>query len=259
VVTLARVALGAAALALLPGARAAVARADLPRIALLGAIWIGIPLSLLPIAQQWIDSSVVGMINGAVPVATAVWATALLRRPPGRSQTLGIAIGFAGVVAISLPEVRHSSASAFGALLVVACVLLYGLSTNLAVPLQHRYGALPVLFRAQLAALVIVTPPGLAQLPGSRWELGPVAAMVPLGVLGTGVAYALLSTLVGRVGGPRGSVAIYLVPLVALALGVTLRGEDVAAVAVAGAAIVLAGAWLASRPDDAVLGRDEEA
>ena len=65
--------------------------------------------------------------------------------------------------------------------------------------------------------------------------------------------------LVGRVGGPRGSVAIYLVPIVALVLGVALRGEDAAPVAIAGAAVVLAGAWLTSRPDDAVLGRHEEA
>jgi drug/metabolite transporter (DMT)-like permease len=259
VVTLARVALGALALMLVPAARTAVDRADLPRIALLGALWIGIPLSLLPIAQQWIDSSVVGMINGAVPVATAIWATALLRRAPRRMQAIGIAVGFAGVMAISLPEVRDSSAGAAGVILTLACVVLYGLSTNLAVPLQQRYGALPVLFRAQLAALVLVTPLGLAQLSGSRWELGPVLAMVPLGVLSTGVAYALLSVLVGRVGGPRGSVAIYLVPLVALVLGVALRGEDVGPVAVAGAAVVLAGAWLTSRPDDAVLGRHEEA
>jgi drug/metabolite transporter (DMT)-like permease len=52
---------------------------------------------------------------------------------------------------------------------------------------------------------------------------------------------------VGRVGGPRGSIAIYFTPIVALALGVVVRGEDVAAVAVAGSALVVAGAWIASR------------
>jgi drug/metabolite transporter (DMT)-like permease len=129
----------------------------------------------------------------------------------------------------------------------VLAVGLYGLAANIAVPLQQRYGALPVLWRAQLAALVLVGPLGLAALPGSRFAWMPVLAMLPLGVLGTGLAFVLMATLVGRVGGPRGTVAIYFVPLVAIGLGVLLRGEAVAPSAYVGTALVLAGAWLASR------------
>ena len=80
--------------------RTAIDRDDWPRVALLGMTWVAIPLSLFPIAQQWIDSSVAGMINGAVPITTALWSTVLLRRLPGRIQLLGIALGFAGVVAV---------------------------------------------------------------------------------------------------------------------------------------------------------------
>ena len=91
-----------------------------------------------------------------------------------------------------------------GASLVILAVLCYGLALNLAVPLQQRHGALPVLLRAQLAALVLLLPFGLWGLAGSRFAWGPVLAMVPLGVLGTGVAFVLMTILVGRVGGPRG-------------------------------------------------------
>lgn len=247
VITLARVGLGALALALVPRARRRVERDDLPRIALLGVVWIGIPLSLFPIAQQWIDSAVAGMINGAMPIATAVWSTMLMRTLPGRRQLAGIAIGFLGIVAIFLPELRGSSASALGAGLVGLAVVLYGLAANLAVPLQQRYGSLPVLLRAQLAALVVIVPLGLVQLPGSSFAWGPVLAMLPLGILGTGLAFVLMATLVGRVGGTRGSVAIYFVPIVAVVLGVVVRGERIAAVAVMGTALVLLGAWLTSR------------
>lgn len=247
VVTLARVGLGAVTLALVPAARRAVERTDLPRIALLGVIWIGIPLSLFPIAQQWIDSSVAGMLNGAVPITAAVWATVLLRRLPGWRQIVGIAIGFAGVVAISLPELVESSATALGTALVIVAIVLYGLSTNVAVPLQQRYGALPVLFRAQLAALVIVVPYGLAQLPGSTWDWRSAIAMVPLGVLGTALAFVFMATLVGRVGATRGSIAIYFVPIVAVALGAAVLGERIEPLAVVGVALVLIGAWFASR------------
>ena len=249
VIALARVVLGAAALALIPASRRAVDREDMPRVALLGLVWMAGPLVLFPVAQQWIDSSVAGMLNGAVPLFGAAWAVVLLRRPLGRTQTLGLVVGFAGVVAISWPEVRGSRATTLGAALVVLAVLLYGLSVNLAVPLQQRYGALPVLFRAQLAALVPLVPFGLWSLPGSSFDPGAALAMLPLGILGTGLAFALMTTLVGRVGGPRGAVATYFIPVVAIALGVAFLDERVAPAALLGTALVLGGAWLTSRSE----------
>jgi drug/metabolite transporter (DMT)-like permease len=250
VVTLARIALGAGALALVPRARSHVDRVDLPRVAILGVIWMGIPLTLFPIAQQWIDSSVAGILNAGMPLTTAAWATLLLRRAPGPRALLGLALGFAGIVAVFLPELAESRANALGSGLVVVAVVLYGLAANVAVPLQQRYGSLPVLWRAQLAALVVVLPFGLASLPGSRFAWAPVLAMVPLGVLCTGLAFVLMTTLVGRVGGPRGTIAIYFVPLVAIGLGLAIRGEAITPPAVLGTALVLVGAWLASRREE---------
>jgi drug/metabolite transporter (DMT)-like permease len=247
VVTLARIGLGAVALGLVRRSRQPVDRADLPRIALLGIIWMGVPLTLFPIAQQWIDSSIAGILNAGMPLTTAAWATLLLRRAPGPRQLVGLAVGFLGVVVVFLPQAAESRTNALGSALVVLAVLLYGLAANVAVPLQQRYGSLPVLWRTQLAALVLVLPFGLVSLPDSTFAWGPVLAMIPLGVLGTGLAYALMATLVGRVGGPRGTVAIYFVPLVAILLGVVVRGEAIGPAAVGGTALVLVGAWLTSR------------
>jgi drug/metabolite transporter (DMT)-like permease len=247
VIALARVALGVAALAMFAAARRPVDRHDLPRVAFLGVIWAGLPLLLFPLAQQWIDSSVAGMLNGAVPLFGAAWAVLLLRRPLGRTQTLGLLVGFAGVVAISWPEVRGSQATTLGTALVLLAVACYGLAVNLAVPLQQRHGALPVLLRAQLAALVLLAPFGLWSLPGSHFEWGAALAMLPLGLLGTGLAFVLMTTLVGRVGGPRGAVATYFIPVVAIALGVIFLDERVVAVALLGTGLVLGGAWLTSR------------
>lgn len=249
VVAMSRIVLGAASLALFKRARTAVPREDLPRVALLGIVWIGLPMILFPLAQQWIASSVAGMINGAVPLMATGWSVLLLRRIPGRPQLAGLLLGFAGMAAIAWPELQGSRATALGAGLVVLAVLLYGLAINLAVPLQQEYGALPVLLRAQLAALVIVVPFGLWSLPGSSWAWAPALAMVPLGVLGTGVAYVLMTTLAGRVGAPRGSVAIYFVPVVAILMGVGFLGERVAPSALIGTALVLLGAWLTSRKE----------
>ena len=118
VIAVARVALGVAALALVPAARRPIGREDRPRVAFLGVIWAGLPLLLFPVAQQWIDSSVAGMLNGAVPLAGAAWVVVLLRRPLPRTHAVGLLIGFAGVLAISWPQLQGSRATMLGASLV---------------------------------------------------------------------------------------------------------------------------------------------
>ena len=243
----ARVGLGAATLALFARARAPVEREDWGRIALLGIVWMVVPLTLLPIAQQSINTSVTGMINGAMPVFTAVWATYLLRRLPGWRQLLGIGLGFVGIVLVFLPELDAGTDEFIGAVIALFAISFYGLATNLAVPLQQKYGSLPVIFRVQLVALAVVAPIGLLQLPASSWSFEAALAMVPLGVLGTGLAFVLMATLTGRVGGPRASIAIYFLPVVAIALGIVILGESVAPIAVVGVVLVVAGAWFASR------------
>lgn len=248
VVTTARVALGVLALAVVPAARrTSIDRGDWPRVVVVGVTWTGIPLLLFPVAQRWIDSSLAGMINGAVPLTTALVTVLVLRVLPGRIQLAGLVAGFGGVVCIAWPSVQDADATALGVALVVAAVFLYGVGVNVAVPLQQRYGSLPVLLRALLVALAIVMPVGLAALPGSEWDPGSAAAMLPLGLLGTGWAYVALVTLSGRAGAARGAVAIYFTPVVAIVLGVVVRHEHVAVISLIGAAFVILGAWLTSR------------
>lgn len=249
VVAMVRLLLGAATLAMSPRARYSIARGDLPRVAVLGVFWMAIPMLLFPVAQQWIDSSVAGMINGAMPLTAAAWAILLHRRVPGRTQLYGIGVGFAGVVAIAWPELGGARAGTVGVLLVVVAVVLYGLSANLAAPLQQRYGALPVLLRAQLFAFLLVAPFGLWGLPQSSWKHVQVLAMLPLGVLCTGLAFVLMTTLIGRVGGPRGSLPTYFVPVVAALLGALVLHERITSYAIAGTALVLIGAGLVARPE----------
>jgi drug/metabolite transporter (DMT)-like permease len=248
VVTLLRVALGTLAIAVVPAARrTGIKRDDWPRVVFVGVLWVGVPFLLFPIAQRYVDSAFAGMMNGSVPLFAAVVAVVLLRSWPGRVQIVGLLVGFLGVIAIAWPQLRGADASVAGVLLLLAAVVCYGIATNLAVPLQQQYGALPVLFRALCVALLFDLPFGLAGLPGSHLEARPLAAMVPLGLLGTGWAFVGLATLVGRAGATRGTVAIYFTPIVAIVLGVVFRDEHVAALSIAGAALVIAGAWLTSR------------
>jgi drug/metabolite transporter (DMT)-like permease len=249
VVAWSRLALGAATLALFRRARSEIHREDWGRVSALGLLWMAIPFVLFPMAEQRISSALAGMLNGAVPLLSALFAALLMKKLPGRRQMAGLFLGFVGVVAIAAPAVANSRFTALGVILVLIAVVFYGISFNLAVPLQQRYGALPVLLRAQLIALVTVTPIALLQLPASEWNPVSALAMVPLGALGTGVALVAMTTLAGRAGAARGSIAIYFLPLVAVILGVLFRNESIAPLSVLGAGLVLGGAWLSSREE----------
>jgi drug/metabolite transporter (DMT)-like permease len=246
-VTLSRIALGFATLSLFPAARARIDRADMPRIALLALVWQAIPLTLYPVAEQWISSSVAGMLNGALPILVAALATVLLRRPPGRNQQIGMAVGFVGVLCIALPTWQGGSRLALGVVLVMGALCCYAVAANISVPMTHKYGALVVQRSMQRLSLLYVMPLGLWGVRDSEFDWSAVGAMLVLGVLGTGIAFWMAGGVFARVGATRGASFNYLIPVVSIALGVLVRGEDVAPLAIVGTALVLAGALFCSR------------
>jgi drug/metabolite transporter (DMT)-like permease len=241
-----RIAFGAATLALLPAAREPVPRSEWGQIVLVGLTWMAGPFLLLAIAQQWIDTGLAGMINATTPLFTALLGALLVRALPSRLQTAGLVIGFLGVVAISLPSIDGGS-NLLGVLMVLSAATLYGLAFNLAAPLQRRHGSLPVTWRAMLVAAAALLPAAIVGASESSFGWSSLLAVAALGVLGTGVAFVWFSTLITRVGPARAAVSIYVVPVVAVALGALFNHERVHVAALFGTALVLAGAYLTSR------------
>ena len=246
-ITVLRLGLGALTLVFFARARTPIQRSDYSAITLLAIFWMAGPFLLFPIAQQWIDSSLAGMISGGVPVFAALVASVVWKRVPTRAQIFGFVLGFAGVVAVSWPAVRNARSTALGVILVLIATASYGLAVNIAEPLQRKYGSLPVLLRAQFVALAITVIPGALAIPESSFEWPSLGAMVPLGCLGTALAFVAMANLVGRVGAARASLALYFIPIVAVVLGVLLRDETVHPISLVGTALVIAGAVLASR------------
>lgn len=247
VVTLLRVGLGAMILNLLPGARIRIDRADRGRMLAVSIVWVAIPFTLFPLAEQHINSAVTGLLNGATPMFVALFAALFFGRRTTGPQLLGVAVGFAGIVLISAPSLGEGSTQATGVGLVLLATVCYGLATNLVVPLQRRYGSRAVMGRMLALATIWTLPFGLVSLPGSSVALTPIAAVAVLGLLGTGLAFLLMGSLVGRVGATRASIITYLIPVVALTLGVVFQGDHVAAPALVGVVLVVVGAVLASR------------
>jgi drug/metabolite transporter (DMT)-like permease len=244
-----RLSFGVTALAMIPSARRAVPLSQWPPIALLGVVWMALPFLLFSIAQQSIDSSLAGMLNAAAPLFVALIGAIAFRRPPGARQQLGLLVGFAGVLVITWPAIAGAHASVLGVSLVLLATVCYGIAGNLASPLQVRNGALPVVLRAGLVALAVMTPLGLRSIPASTFSWSSLLAVAALGVFGTAIAFVAFTTLVGRVGAPRGSVTIYFLPPVAMVLGAVVRDEPIAVLSVAGTGLVLVGAYLASRAE----------
>lgn len=247
-VTLIRVTLGAGFLFLASrGKSLRLEPGDGPRVVLLAAIWVAIPFTLFPIAQQWIDSAVAGMLNGATPIFTALLATLLLKALPGRLQMIGTVVGFVGILAIALPSAGTGSTEAIGVILIVLSTIGYAVSLNMVPPLQQKYGSLALMTRIELVALPLVIPYGIVGLTQSSFAWDSLLASAAVGILGTGLAFVLLGNLAGSVGATRASMLTYLIPVVALALGVIFRNEVISVWAVIGTALVIAGAMLASR------------
>jgi drug/metabolite transporter (DMT)-like permease len=249
-VTFVRILVGFATLALFPAARRPVAREDRMSIAWLGLLWFAFPLSLFPFAEQRVTSALTGMLNGAVPIFTAIVAALLSRRPPTRGVALGLAVGVLGAVLVALPSIGEGVSSASGVAMILLALTFYGFALNLARPLQQRSGALPVLWRAQGVALLATAPLGIPELLRAHWSIGPMLSLLALGSLGTGLAFVITAISAGRLGATRASSTAYFIPVVALLLGVVVRGEHVATLSVAGTVVLLAGAWVMRRSQE---------
>jgi len=249
-VTFLRILIGFLTLSMVPAARRPIASADRWKTAGLGVLWLAFPLSMFPFAEQHVSSALTGMLNGATALFAAVVASLLARRMPTRGVLAGLVVGFTGAVLIALPGVTSASRAddqTFGVLLIVAALTSYGFAYNVAGPLQQRNGALPVIWRALGASVILTAPLGIPAAARAHWTLWPVLSLLTLGAFGTAIANVLAAMGAGRMGATTASATTFLIPVVALVLGVTVRHERVALLSIAGAAICLTGAWLIRR------------
>lgn len=243
-VTFVRILIGCATLALFRAAWRPIARRDWAAVALLGLVWFAFPMSMFPHAEERVSSALTGMLNGAVPVFTAIVTSALSRRLPSRGVSIGLTVGVTGAVLVALPSTHEGRSSTVGVLLILAALISYGFALSIALPLQQRYGVLPVIWRAQAVALVLTAPLGVPDVINAHWTLTPLLSLIALGAFGTGIAFVLMTMAAARLGPTRASATAFLIPGVALILGVAVRGERVALLSVIGCAVCVAGAWL---------------
>jgi drug/metabolite transporter (DMT)-like permease len=205
------------------------------------------PTFLTAWGEQHVSSSVAGILTATDPLFTAVLALWLIRSEAvDRKRFTGLLIGFAGVIALLGIDLRGN----VGELLGAGAVLLSALGYAGAALLYRRWLAdVPAVGVTALMTVIssaAFLAPAAVNLPRQVPPATSVLALAALGIINTGLAYWLFYLLIDEAGAATASVITYVMPVVALLLGVWLLGEKMTIGAIAGLVLIALGAWLAT-------------
>jgi drug/metabolite transporter (DMT)-like permease len=220
--------------------------------ALVGILNAGVPFALFGFALQFITTSLSSILNATVPMFGALVAWVWLKDRPGASRILGLAIGFAGVAALTSDKGSFAlpGVSATGTTVaVLACLLsclCYGTAGSVA---KLRLGGVPPLATAvggNFGAALGLALPALWLAPARMPPASAWLAVTVLGVACTGIAYVLFFRLVERIGPARALSVPFLMPVFAVIYGTIFLGERVTVWMVLCGAVIVLGTALAT-------------
>lgn len=220
-------------------------------LAIVGLIGSGIPAILFTLSQQFLDSSVAGVLNALTPLFTLLIGIVVLRRVASPRQVMGVLIGLIGAFSLILANGPGSTQNWWASLLIVVATLCYGISVNtISAKLSQVH---PV----QITALSLL----IAAIPWSIYllttDLGHILRTHPhgyasmgyvsiLAIFGTCMANMLYFWLTQVKSPLFASSVTYLMPLVAIGWGV-LDGEAFTGLHLLSCLIILFGVWLVTR------------
>lgn len=242
-----RITLGAAVLFVVlrrQGGQVPRDRVMLRHFALTAVAGTMLPFSLLAWAEQDITSALTAVLNGSTPLFTALFSALALSERLRPLQLAGLAVGITGVaLAVDLGTSDLHGSSLTGALAAVGAGCCYGIAF---VYIKRNLTGVPPLVAAtgQLTAgAILLAPVALATsiIEGISLTPSRVAAVALLGVVGTGIAFALNYRVIGELGATRASLVTYLVPVVAVIVGVVVLSEPFEWRLVVGAALTICG------------------
>jgi drug/metabolite transporter (DMT)-like permease len=205
-----------------------------------------VPFALFAFAETHVTSVLAGIINAVTPLMTLLAMTLIFREEKiTKPQILGLVIGFLGVLTVlgAWKGLGNNPPVAILALLVA--VLCYGIgfpyTKKYLIPHQIAPEALAT-GQISVAALTLLPFTLVDGIATENYRLGPVLAMLALGILGTGYAYIWNFQIISAAGSAIASSVTYVTPLVAVIVGVLFLGEAVTWNEPIGGLVVLLGA-----------------
>ncbi|WP_175939946.1 DMT family transporter [Caballeronia sp. BCC1704] len=215
------------------------------------------PFCLFAFAELTLSAGATSVINATTPLWGALVAYVWLKDRLTTMRTIGMAIGFAGVLLlvwnqIATPGAHDAGVSALpvrgllGAAAALAASALYGVAGNFA----KKY-LMDVDATTNAAGSMIGATIALAPLAAMTWPATPISAhaweaVIALGVCCTGIAYFLYFGLVASAGPARAMTVTFVIPLFGILWGALFLDEHLSLVMMEGCAVVLAGTALAT-------------
>jgi len=210
-----------------------------------------IPWGAIAFGEQSISSALASILNATTPLWTAVfayWVTPAER--PSRLNYLGVAIGFLGTGILIAPDLigQPLRATTIGTLAVAGAACSYAVSALVqrrrlrgVSPLQVGFWQLALTAPLALAA-------ALPTVGATHLHLASIAAMLFLGVGGSGIAFLLYYFMMNTLGATRATTVTFLLPVTAVFWGASLLRETITISILAGMVVILLGVFLTSRP-----------
>jgi len=227
-----------------------------------------LPFSLFALGEERVSSALAGIGNSITPIATVVFSLLLLRGDKiGVRKIVGVLIGFVGVLVILQPWQSRGRPDLLGFGITLVAGASYGVGWTytkrflgkadfggLTLPAAQMLTsagqmlvALSAWWLTQRTQLSLAAPWSLHANTSGGSVLGPILAVLALGIVGTGIAMSFQYDVVRAAGPTVGASVTYLIPVVSVALGVILLHERLQWPQFAGAAIVLGAAVLIGR------------
>lgn len=205
-----------------------------------------IPGVLFAFAETKVTSILAGIINAVTPLMTLLAIMIAFREErPKNYQVTGLILGFLGVLTV-LGAWKGLGANPIGAVLaLLLAVSCYGISF----PYSRKY-VLPYKLKSEALAAAQVSMGAITLLPfylmdgiaKDQYRVGPIIAMIVLGVFGSGFAYIWNFKIMEAAGSAIASTVTYVTPVVAVIVGIIFLGESIVWNEPVGAVIVLLGA-----------------
>ena len=209
-----------------------------------------LPYFLYPIAQTKIDSATSGVLTSLTPFFALIIGVIFYKLKATKNNIIGLIIGFMGTFLLILFSGSSGgfNSDIFG-LFVVAATLLYGINLNLVKyhlnhlkPITITSFSIVSILPITLYILFFLSPfqNHINDFNYYKFELGYVLI---LGVLGTSIATIIFYNLIKIKDTVFASMVTYLMPLVAICLGV-IDGEKINELQLFGMALILIGVFI---------------
>lgn len=220
---------------------------DRGRTILLGTI-LGAHLSLQAWGLKHTSAIHTGWIVGFQPIVIAIGAQLFLRHRLRAVGWLGVFLGTAGVLFLTLEELPDFSSARRGDLIQLVGCGTWAAYTLLGARPVASSGSLRVTALAMAWATLLCA---VAAVPGGYVLRAPEAdeilAVLFLAIACSGLAFFLWHRSLVSHGSHHTAATLYLEPFFTMAVAATVLGEDVTARAVGAGGIVLVGVWLLGR------------